>query len=133
MQKHMYFIKYKKIFYLYFAKYTFYLIVLLPFVCITFHEIDSPLVAGRSRKIGMVVGRADTVSISDVVLLSHYNYSSKNRKFNGFAKFSKKKSHIHGACAIVTNSRLMTCYLSNKSSIVIIFCKMEVFLPETTP
>ena len=73
----MYFIKYKKIFYLYFAKYTFYLIVLLPFVCITFPEIGSPLVAGRSRKIGMVVGRADAVCISDVVLLSHYNLVAK--------------------------------------------------------
>lgn len=38
MQIYMYFIKYKKIFYLYFAKYTFYLIVLLPFVCITFPD-----------------------------------------------------------------------------------------------
>lgn len=47
----MYFIKYKKIFYLYFAKYTFCLIVLLPFVCITFPEFDSLLVGcGAQQK-----------------------------------------------------------------------------------
>lgn len=50
MHIYMYFIKYKKLFYLYFAKYTFYLIVLLPFVCITFPEIGSPLVAGAQQK-----------------------------------------------------------------------------------
>ena len=90
MKIYMYFIKYKKIFYLYFAKYTFYLIVLLPFVCITFPEIGSPLVAGRSRKIGMVVGRADAVSISDVVLLSHYNIVAKTENSMDLQSLVKK-------------------------------------------
>lgn len=62
MQIYVYFAKYKNLFYLYFAKYTFYLIVLLTFVCITFPEIGSPLVAGRSRKIGIVVGQADATA-----------------------------------------------------------------------